>query len=85
MRVGRIQYPLHNKEDDMNEFKTLTQSKTFWGAVVALGGSALTLGHYSLSPTDAAQAVDLLSGIASTVGGLVAIYGRVVATKKIGA
>ena len=68
----------------MNEFKTLTQSKTFWGAVVALGGSALTLGHYSLSPADAAQAVDLLSGAASAVGGFVAIYGRVVATKKIG-
>jgi len=68
----------------MNEFKTLTQSKTFWGAVVALGGSALTLGHYSLSPADAAQAVDLLSGAASAVGGLVTIYGRVVATKKIG-
>jgi hypothetical protein len=69
----------------MNEFKALTQSKTFWGAVVALGGSALTLGHYTLSPADAAQAIDLLSGLAGTVGGLVAIYGRVVATRKIGA
>jgi hypothetical protein len=69
----------------MNEFKALTQSKTFWGAVVALGGSALTLGHYALTPADAAQAVDLLSGIAGAVGGLIAIYGRVVATKKIGA
>ena len=69
----------------MNEFKTLTQSKTFWGAVVALGGAALALGHYSLSSADAAQAVDLLSGVASAVGGLVAIYGRVVATRKIGA
>ena len=69
----------------MNEFKTLTQSKTFWGAVVALGGSALTLGHYTLTPADAAQAVDLLSGLAGAVGGLIAIYGRIVATKKIGA
>ena len=69
----------------MNEFKILTQSKTFWGAVVALGGAALTLGHYSLSPADAAQAVDLLSGVAGAVGGLIAIYGRMVATKKIGA
>ena len=68
----------------MNEFKTLTQSKTFWGAVVALVGSVLTLGHYTLTPADAAQAVDLLSGIAGAVGGLTAIYGRVVATKKIG-
>ena len=68
----------------MEEFKALTQSKTFWGAVIALGGSALTLGHYTLTPADAAQAVDLISGIASAVGGLIAIYGRVVATRKIG-
>jgi hypothetical protein len=71
------------KESLMNEFKALTESKTFWGAAVALAGSALTLGHYSLTPADAAQAVDLLSGLAGAVGGLIAIYGRVVATKKI--
>ncbi len=69
----------------MDEFKALTQSKTFWGAVVALGGSVLALAHYTLTPRDAAQAVDLLSGLASAIGGLIAIYGRVVATKKIGA
>ena len=69
----------------MDETKALIQSKTFWGAVVALGGAVLMLGHYTLSPADAAQAVDLLSGIAGAVGGLIAIYGRVVATKKIGA
>jgi len=67
----------------MDEFKTLTQSKTFWGAVVALGGSTLGLAHYTLTPADAASAVDLVSGIASAIGGLVAIYGRVVASKKI--
>ncbi len=67
----------------MNEFKALTESKTFWGAIVALAGSALTLGHYTLTPGDAAQAIDLLSGMAGAVGGLIAIYGRVVATKKI--
>jgi hypothetical protein len=67
----------------MNEFKALTESKTFWGAIVALAGSALTLGRYTLTPADAAQAVDLLSSMAGAVGGLIAIYGRVVATKKI--
>jgi hypothetical protein len=50
---------------------------------VALGGSALGLAHYTLTPADAASAVDLVSGIASAIGGLVAIYGRVVASKKI--
>ncbi len=53
--------------------------------MVALGGAALTLGHYALTPDDAAHVVDLLSGIAGAVGGLIAIYGRVVATRKIGA
>ena len=69
----------------MDETKALIQSKTFWGAVVALVGAALRLGHYTLSPADAAAAVDLLSGIAGAVGSLIAIYGRIVATKKIGA
>jgi hypothetical protein len=69
----------------MNEFKALTQSKTFWGAAVALAGSALTLSRYTLTPADAAQAVDLLSGIATAAGSLLAIYGRVVASRKIGA
>jgi hypothetical protein len=66
----------------VDEAKPLIQSKTFWGGVVALGGAALTLGHYTLTPADAAQAV-VLSGAAGAVGGLIAIYGRVVATKKI--
>jgi hypothetical protein len=68
----------------MDEFKTLTQSRTFWGAVIGLGGSALSLGHYSLSPTDAASLVDLASGVATSIGSAVAIWGRVVASKKIG-
>ena len=50
---------------------------------MALGGSALGLGHYTLTPADAASAVDLISGIVSAAGGLVAIYGRIVASKKI--
>src|ERR1700678_1274998 len=82
--------PKRNARDDngtesqMEEVKILTQSKTFWGAIIALCGSALSLGHYTLTPAEAAQTTDLLSGIATAIGGLIAIYGRVVATKKIG-
>lgn len=67
----------------MDEMKPLVESKTFWGAVVALGAGGLSLGHYTLSPADAAHAVDLITGMASAVGGILAIYGRVVASKKI--
>jgi hypothetical protein len=68
----------------MDEFKTLVASKTFWGAIVALGGSALSMGHYTVSTADAASAIDLLASLASGVGALIAIYGRVAASKKIG-
>ncbi len=68
----------------MNEVKALVESKTFWGAFVALAGSALHLGHYTLTPADAASAVDLLTSLAGIVGSAVAIYGRVKASKKIG-
>jgi hypothetical protein len=68
----------------MNEVKSLLESRTFWGAVVALAGSALSVGHYTLSAADAAQAVELISGIVSAAGGLIAICGRVAATRRIG-
>jgi hypothetical protein len=70
-------------EWSMNEVKTLWQSKTFWGAAVAVIGSGLSIGHYTLSPADAAQAVELISGIMSAAGSLYAIYGRVVASRRI--
>jgi hypothetical protein len=68
----------------MNEVKALTQSKTFWGAVMALISSGVAAGHYTLTPADAASAVDIVVSIISGIGGLIAIYGRVVASKKIG-
>ena len=83
--IRRLSSVIWPKRTTMAEAKPLLQSKTFGGAVVVLGGAALTLGHYTLTPADAAQAVDLLSGIAGAVGGLIAICGRVVATQKIGA
>ncbi len=68
----------------MNEVKTLAQSRTFWGAVMSLTGSALAGAHYTLTPADAASAVDIVVSFISGVGGLMAIYGRVKASKQIG-
>jgi hypothetical protein len=68
----------------MDAIKSLVESKTFWGAIVGLGGAALTLQHFTLTPADAEQAVDCLSTIAGAAGTLFAIYGRVVASKRIG-
>ena len=68
----------------MDGFKSLLTSKTFWGGMVSIGGMALSVTHYRLSPADAASLTDLLSGIAAGIGGVIAIYGRIAATKKIG-
>ena len=68
----------------MDEVKSLIASKTFWGAMVGIAGGLLALGHYTLSADDAKQSVELITGIVTNVGSLIAIYGRVVASKKIG-
>lgn len=68
----------------MENVKPLIQSKTFWGAIVTLLAAILSLGHYTITPAEQANVVDLITGIAGAVGGLYAIYGRVAASKKIG-
>ena len=55
-----------------------------WGGIVALISAGAGALHYSVSPADAANAVELFSSIATGIGSLIAIYGRIVATKKIG-
>jgi multidrug resistance efflux pump len=64
--------------------KGIFASKTVWGGVVALLAGGTAIFGYSVSETDQASLVEAVSGIASAVGGLIAIYGRVTATKAIG-
>lgn len=68
----------------MEDIKGFFESKAVWGGIVGLIGSAVGLGHYTFSPGDAGHAVDALVSIATGVGSLLAIYGRVAASKKIG-
>jgi hypothetical protein len=68
----------------MSDMKTLFSSKTFWGALVAVLAGASSLFGYQLAAEDQAEIVNAVSGIAAAAGGLVAIYGRVVASKRIG-
>jgi hypothetical protein len=68
----------------MDEVKALTQSKTFWGAVVAILAALASIGHYSISSADQASLAELLTSLATIAGSLCAIYGRVVASKMIG-
>lgn len=67
----------------MMESKPWYLSKTVWGAVIAILASALNLGGYELGVLEQGQLIDGLVALAGSVGGIVAIYGRVVANHSI--
>ncbi len=68
----------------MNDFKSIFASKTFWGGAIALLAGVLGFFGYSLLPDDQAVLVEGGSAAAAAIGGLVAIIGRIKASKKIG-
>ena len=63
----------------MNDVKGILQSKTVWGAALAIIATGLQLAGYDLGNTDG-----LAEQIVAVIGGLLAIYGRVTAVTKIG-
>ena len=60
------------------------QSKTVWGGLVTLLAVILGAFGYDLGTEDQKQLVEILSQIAASVGAVIAIYGRLTATKRIG-
>lgn len=64
--------------------KSAFRSKTIWGGLMAIAAPLLGLLGYSLSPADQAEIVAAVSAIFGAVGGLITIYGRLTATKRIG-
>ncbi|MUO82165.1 hypothetical protein GOZ78_00140 [Agrobacterium vitis] len=67
----------------MNDGKPWYLSKTVWGALVAILASVLHLGGVELGVLEQGQLTDGLVALAGSVGGLVALYGRLVASHTI--
>lgn len=68
----------------MDQVKSALASKTVWAGIVAFGaGVAGLLGH-QIAPADQVATVDFLAQLVTAVSGLVAVWGRVTATKRIG-
>lgn len=59
-------------------------SKSVWGGIVALVAVTLSVFGYGIGADDQAILVDYAVSIGGAVGGLLAIYGRIVASKKVG-
>ncbi|MAU47537.1 MAG: hypothetical protein CMP09_22540 [Yangia sp.] len=67
----------------MNNVKSFLASKTIWGAGIAILPQALSLLGYDISAEDARGIASHADAIVTSVGGLLAIYGRVTATRVI--
>lgn len=67
--------------------KFILTSKGVWGGILAISAGALTIFGYDLNADEQANLIEIIttlgSGIVSAVGGVLAIIGRVKATKKI--
>jgi hypothetical protein len=67
----------------LEETKPIWKSKGVWGGAIAVLAAFAGLAGYAVTPDRQAQILEAGALIASGVGGLVAVWGRVVATKRI--
>lgn len=67
----------------MNDVKPWYLSKTVWGALVAILASIAHLSGIELQTADQTALVDLLVTLAGSVGGMLALYGRLAAKTEI--
>jgi hypothetical protein len=67
----------------MDGMKSWYQSKTVWGAVIAIAASALHMAGIELGSQAQSELVDIAVTLAGAAGGLLAVYGRVVADTGI--
>jgi len=63
----------------MNDVKGILQSKTVWGAALAVLATLAQIAGYDLGDTNG-----LAEQIVAVVGGLLAIYGRITAVAALG-
>ena len=68
----------------MDGIKSILASRTFWGALVAIAAGVLGIFGYSFGTEDQTQIVEYVAGFGGVVGGVIAVWGRIVASKKIG-
>lgn len=63
----------------MNEVKGILESKSVWGALLAIAGTVASLLGYDIGDTNG-----LANEIVVLVGSVIAVYGRIKAVKRLG-
>jgi hypothetical protein len=68
----------------MIDVKQWYQSKTVWGALVAILASLLQASGTAIDASGQDQLANNLVALSGAIGGLVALYGRLSADKRLG-
>ena len=68
----------------MVEFKSALASRGVWGGGIAVLAGVVGFLGYTISAADQRSIIDLIENAAALIGGALAIYGRIRATKRIG-
>jgi|DEB0MinimDraft_10_1074344.scaffolds.fasta_scaffold10724_6 uncharacterized membrane protein len=67
-----------------NDSKAWWQSKTIWGGLVVVIAVIAQAFGYTISEGQQADLVDIILSVVAAAGGVMAIAGRVMASKKLG-
>ena len=67
----------------MTESKKWWESKTVWGGIIAVLSAIAGAFGYAVSPDMQAELASNVTAIGGAVGGVLAVYGRVKATKSV--
>ena len=68
----------------LTDTKSIFASKGVWGGAIAVLAALAGLFGYVVSPEQQAQIVETVALVASGIGGLVSLWGRIAATRRIG-
>lgn len=68
----------------MTDTKTLLRSRAVWGAAIAIAAGLAGVFGWTVDEASQAATLELVEGAAALVGGALALWGRVRATKRIG-
>ena len=67
----------------MNQYKKLFESKTFWGGLMAVAAGILGFLGYIFLEADQERVIEIIMSFGAAIGGIIAIYGRISASKLI--
>lgn len=67
----------------MDDVKAWYRSRTVWGALIAILASLANAAGVEVTTGDEGELADLVIAAVGTIGGLIALYGRIFARRRV--